>query len=100
MVSHHYILQYHLYVLALHRYLEHRLPGYAYERDFGGVYYLFLRGLGAEHCRRTGIWFDRPPLRLVERLLAVFDTGTHATPKQAASGTPQGAVEASGQGAR
>ena len=45
MDAHHYFLQYHLYVVALHRYLKARLPDWDYERDFGGVLYVFLRGV-------------------------------------------------------
>jgi exodeoxyribonuclease V beta subunit len=45
MVSKHYILQYHLYSVALHRHLELRLPGYDFARHFGGIRYLFLRGI-------------------------------------------------------
>ena len=33
-----YPLQYLLYTVAVHRYLRHRLAGYDYDRDFGGVY--------------------------------------------------------------
>jgi exodeoxyribonuclease V beta subunit len=68
MLEHHYVLQYHLYVLALHRWLGRRVPGYAYERDFGGVYYLFVRGMSPERELGSGVWFDRPPLALVEAL--------------------------------
>ena len=42
MARHDYFLQYHLYLVALHRYLAWRLPDYDYDRDVGGVYYLFL----------------------------------------------------------
>ena len=50
MAEHHYTLQYHLYALALHRYLRQRLPDYRPEAHFGGVRYLFLRGMqGADH---------------------------------------------------
>ena len=41
-----YVLQYHIYVLALHRYLRLRVPDYDYDRHFGGVFYIFLRGPG------------------------------------------------------
>ncbi|HTE87331.1 MAG TPA: 3'-5' exonuclease, partial [Terriglobales bacterium] len=41
----HYYFQYQLYTVALDRYLRLRLPGYEYEKHFGGVYYLFLRGI-------------------------------------------------------
>lgn len=45
MREHDYGLQAMLYALALHRHLKARLPGYDYEAHFGGVRYLFLRGM-------------------------------------------------------
>ncbi|VFP80481.1 exodeoxyribonuclease V subunit beta [Candidatus Erwinia haradaeae] len=45
MQEHRYDLQYQLYTLALHRYLRHRLIDYDYQRHFGGIIYLFLRGV-------------------------------------------------------
>jgi exodeoxyribonuclease V beta subunit len=68
MSEHHYFLQYHLYCVALHRHLALRVPDYHYDRHFGGVYYLFLRGMAPEHDAGTGIFFDRPPLGLIESL--------------------------------
>jgi exodeoxyribonuclease V beta subunit len=68
MLEHHYFLQYHLYVVALHRYLAQRLPGYDYDRHFGGVYYLFLRGMAPEHGGGNGVFFDRPSRQLIEHL--------------------------------
>jgi exodeoxyribonuclease V beta subunit len=73
MVTHHYALQYHLYTLALHRYLASRLPDYTYERDFGGVYYLFIRGLSPRHPLGNGAFFDRPPAELIEALSRAVD---------------------------
>ena len=69
-----YILQYHLYTLATHLYLGARLPGYSYERHFGGVYYIFLRGLDPAPAgvggREYGIFRDRPPADLVAEMEA------------------------------
>jgi exodeoxyribonuclease V beta subunit len=45
MTRHHYVLQSHLYVIALHRFLALRKPRYRYAEHFGGVFYLFLRGI-------------------------------------------------------
>lgn len=42
--ANHYPLQAHLYLVALHRYLGWRQPGYQPERDLGGYAYVFLRG--------------------------------------------------------
>ena len=62
-----YFVQYHLYTVALHKYLALRVPGYDYERHFGGVIYLFLRGLDPAHPER-GAYRDRPSLNAVEQL--------------------------------
>ncbi len=41
----HYTLQYHLYLLALHRHLRIRQPGYDAAQHWGQVSYVFLRGV-------------------------------------------------------
>ncbi|WP_426370241.1 UvrD-helicase domain-containing protein [Pseudocolwellia sp. HL-MZ7] len=41
----HYDLQYLIYSLALHRYLSFALPDYDPQTHFGGIYYLYLRGV-------------------------------------------------------
>ncbi len=58
--EHRYDLQYLLYTRAVHRFLMQRLPGYDYERDFGGVLYLFLRGLNPEHGPQYGVHAVKP----------------------------------------
>ncbi len=62
-----YFLQYHLYTLALHCYLQLRLPGYEYEKHFGGVFYIFLRGLSKD-APEQGIFFDRPVRELIQEM--------------------------------
>ncbi|HDZ8964912.1 TPA: exodeoxyribonuclease V subunit beta [Aeromonas dhakensis] len=73
MVEHRYDLQYQLYSLALHRLLALRLPGYDFEQHFGGVFYLFLRGMP-----QGGIFHTRPSRELVQGLDRLFSEG--ATP--------------------
>jgi len=63
-----YFIQYHLYALALHQYLALRVPEYRYEEHFGGVYYLFLRGMDPAQGISTGVFHDRPPLALLEMM--------------------------------
>ena len=63
-----YVLQYHLYTVALDRYLAFRLPEYEYSTHFGGVYYLFLRGMNPEHGSKYGVFFDRPSEALIREL--------------------------------
>ena len=43
MTSNH--LQYVIYCEAAKRYLEKRIPGFNWEKQFGGVVYMFLRGV-------------------------------------------------------
>ena len=68
MSQHHYHLQYHLYVLALQRYLTLRVPGFDFARDFGGVAYLFLRGMSPRHPEGCGVFFERPSPELLHDL--------------------------------
>ncbi len=63
-----YDLQYLIYSLALHRYLKARISSYNYESNFGGVKYLFLRGMQGPEDNTTGIFFDLPPAQLIEEL--------------------------------
>mgnify|MGYP001825983784 CR=1 FL=1 len=72
MVEHRYDLQYLIYTLAVHRYLKLRLPGYDYDANFGGVYYLFLRGMDAQYGEQRGVYFERPEKTLIEKLDALF----------------------------
>jgi len=63
-----YDLQYLIYTLALHRYLASRIENYNYEQHFGGVNYLFLRGMNPGHATGNGIYFTRPPIGLIQAL--------------------------------
>jgi exodeoxyribonuclease V beta subunit len=67
MADAHYYLQYLIYCLALHRYLQQRLAHYSWERDFGGVYYLFLRGMQPTKPNQ-GVFFHKPERELIEAL--------------------------------
>lgn len=85
MAEHRYDLQYQLYSLALHRLLALRLPGYDFEQHFGGVFYLFLRGMP-----QGGIFHTRPSRELVLGLDRLFSEG--AAP--ALAGVSDNGVEA------
>lgn len=65
MAEHRYDVQAMLYALALHRHLHWTLPGYEPAQHFGGVGYLFLRGIQPEG---GGIWFHRPDAELLAQL--------------------------------
>jgi exodeoxyribonuclease V beta subunit len=78
MAACHYPLQAHLYLVALHRYLRWRLPGYRPQRHLGGYAYVFLRGVPGDSPSIQdwavlgkavpGMLVEQPPL---ERLLAL-----------------------------
>jgi exodeoxyribonuclease V beta subunit len=72
----HYVLQYHLYIVALHRYLQQRLPKYDYDTHVGGAAYLFLRGMHPD-APGCGVFTDKPQRALIERLSALFTEAAH-----------------------
>lgn len=62
-----YVLQYHLYAVALRRYLRLRRPGSAFTELWGGVHYAFVRGADAQRPEQG--WFrDRPDESLLDDL--------------------------------
>jgi exodeoxyribonuclease V beta subunit len=64
-----YVLQYLLYVVALDRWLARRVPGYDYETHFGGVCYVFLRGVDPQKAPDCGLYRTRPDRETVEALV-------------------------------
>ena len=68
MSSSYYVLQYCLYSLALNRYLKMRDPNYTYNKNFGGVFYVFVRGVDPVRGPAYGVYFDRPDGDLIEAL--------------------------------
>jgi len=81
MNSHRYVLQATLYQVALHRYLQWRLPGYDPATHLGGSMYLFIRGMIGPDTpvvagERCGVARWRPPAEMIvalSRLLAGDD---------------------------
>src|SRR3546814_2696338 len=68
-----YDLQALIYTLALHRWLRFRLgDAYDYARDFGGVRYVFCRGLDATREDAQGVQAWRFDPGLVDALDALF----------------------------
>ena len=66
MANNGYQLQAALYALALHRWLSHRLQHYQFEQHFGGVFYLFLRGMNGQG--NQGVYAWRPTHELLNAL--------------------------------
>ena len=71
-----YTLQSLIYLVALHRYLATRLPGYEYERHIGGAFYLFVRGIDPAAGMDRGVHFDRPSPACLHALDACFGGGS------------------------
>ncbi|HDM8220920.1 TPA: exodeoxyribonuclease V subunit beta [Vibrio campbellii] len=71
MADHRYDLQYQIYALALHRFLRSRLPNYDYEQHFGGVYYLFLRGMDGQSDH--GIFSAKPTFEFLQEMDHLID---------------------------
>ncbi|MCH8547577.1 MAG: exodeoxyribonuclease V subunit beta [Balneolaceae bacterium] len=65
-----YNLQYHLYTVALTGMLSRRLPDFDYDKHFGGVAYLYVRGMKAGSD--NGIWFDRPEQITISKLQSIL----------------------------
>lgn len=84
MIGGNYVLQATLYQVALHRYLQWRLPGYDPAQHLGGARYLFVRGmagasapvLGGERC---GVVRWRPPADMIVALSSLFAAGGGAS---------------------
>jgi len=67
MRSHNYGLQYWIYTLVLHRYLTNMLPDYSYKDHFGGVFYLFVRGMTPDMIG-NGVFSTVPDFDLLQEL--------------------------------
>jgi len=63
-----YFLQLLIYTLAVDQYLKTKIKDYSYEKDFGKVYYIFLRGISEEKGAEYGIFRYRPDPKLIEGL--------------------------------
>ncbi len=65
-----YDIQYQIYSLVLHNYLKLNLLNYSYNKNFGGIYYIFIRGLFLNKYNKTenGIFFVKPNNVLINKL--------------------------------
>ncbi len=64
--QHQYDLQYLIYTVALNRYLKQCDTSYDYRQHFGGVCYLFLRGMNGK--TGNGVYVDHPAETLINSL--------------------------------
>lgn len=74
--EHNYDLQYLIYLAALQRYLKTRLADYSYQQHIGGVYYLYLRGIGHGDTQ-AGIHFALPEKHIIDAIEALFQQGEY-----------------------
>jgi len=73
MADSHYYLQYLLYSVALHRYLQKRLPDYQWDTHMGGVFYLFIRGMSPKSIKTGGgVFYHRPHRDLIHAMDDLF----------------------------
>ena len=84
MIKHHYPLQSHLYLLALHRLLKWRLKNYDPIKNLGGYIYIFLRGLPKTSLENNfnsnelspGLFIGDAPLKRINYLDNLFKIGS------------------------
>ena len=82
-----------LYSVVAQRFLRWRVPGYDPEQQWGGVLYLFLRGMCGPDTpvlqgHPTGVFGWRPPVALVTDLSDLLD-GRYAAPGPTETGGAQ-----------
>jgi exodeoxyribonuclease V beta subunit len=71
MREHNYGLQYWIYSVVLHQYLQNRLANYKFADHFGGVRYLFVRGMIPD-VAMSSVFQDSPDLSTIEALAMLF----------------------------
>jgi exodeoxyribonuclease V beta subunit len=85
MRDHGYHLQQLIYAVALDRYLQRRLPRYDRELHFGGVLYLFIRGVRpawhTDDGAQTGVYYDRPSAATLDRVAAALGAAATERPR-------------------
>lgn len=76
MKSHNYGLQYWIYSLVLHRHLQNLNDDYSYDLHFGGVMYLFVRGMSPDYPG-NGVYFTKPDYDTLMQLGALLGEDEH-----------------------
>lgn len=66
MSEHNYFLQYLLYCIALKRFIRWRYPNSNFMEHFGGVFYIYARGITPG--KETGIYYDLPSEELLDAI--------------------------------
>ena len=68
-----YDVQILFYSLALYRFLNNTVHNFSYEKDFGGVIYLYLRGMNSSDTVSPGQFYVKPSEKIIQRLSRLFD---------------------------
>ncbi|AXN02052.1 Exodeoxyribonuclease V beta chain [Candidatus Purcelliella pentastirinorum] len=69
-IQYRYDLQYNIYALALHKYLKQKMKNYKFEKNFGGIFYLFIRGINNNN--KHGIFFKKIKFNFVNEFNKFF----------------------------
>lgn len=72
MVRHDYVLQLLLYCVALRHHLRRHRPSCDWDTEFGGVFYLFMRGFADGTDPDAGVFYAKPGAELIDGLSAVL----------------------------
>ena len=75
MDDHRYHLQYWIYTAAFHLFMVRSGSDFDYDRDFGGIFYFFNRGMNPDYPGR-GVFFTRPGK---EDLMRFYENFTEET---------------------
>jgi exodeoxyribonuclease V beta subunit len=73
MYESHYYLQAAIYLFALHKYMEKRLPDYDFTKHIGGVFYIYVRGV-SDGFTESGVYPLNPDLKIIQILNKIFGT--------------------------
>ena len=74
MFESYYYLQSAIYLLALHKFLGKRIPGYDFSKHIGGVFYVYLRGVKNDFPG-NGIYDIKPDIEIISLLEDIFEEG-------------------------
>ncbi len=77
MNANNYHLQYLIYCVAVKKYLSTRISNFDYNKHFGGVIYVFLRGV--REGRSEGVYYTLPSEQMINKLEAVLSATTKET---------------------
>jgi len=66
-----YDLQYQIYTIALHKYLQKKIKNYNYKDHFGGVFYIFLRAIDYQK-KNNGIFYTIPNYSLIKKIITLI----------------------------